>query len=156
MSIDNIEHNDSIKELYSIIMEESRNILDYLHVVRDSHYVSEMWSSVASDQIGHVHSNSILSGVFYISATEKSAPIAFTDPRPSFLMLQPDYSERNVFNGGRAAFVPKAGQFMFWNSALTHSVEGEDEEVLADRISISFNIKIVGTCTAYTMKHKFL
>jgi uncharacterized protein (TIGR02466 family) len=155
---DNLNELPDFKELSDIILEESRDVLDTFRVVRTSHYISSMWASVSTGNNmhhKHVHPNNFLSGVFYVKIPDKCGPIVFSDPRPGAEMIQPDYADRSIYNAGKVTMHPKAGQLMFWQSFLPHSVERAESRDKNLRIAIPFNVMIKGPVTSYTLKHEF-
>jgi uncharacterized protein (TIGR02466 family) len=82
----------------------------------------------------HNHSNSVLSGVFYVKADESVDKIMFFKEGYDQIKLEPkDY---NVHNSDSWFFNVKSNQFAVFPSSLTHMVpETETEE----RVSISCN-----------------
>jgi uncharacterized protein (TIGR02466 family) len=160
VTYDNMNENKDFQELCSIVLEESADILDTLKIVRDSHYISAMWGNVSTGNHihhKHIHPNSLLSGVFYVKTPEDCGLLAFSDPRPAFEMLQPDYSEYNLYNSGKVTMQPKEGQLIFFNSALPHAVQRSENPTNRKqvRISVPFNIMIKGKCTQYGIKGTF-
>jgi uncharacterized protein (TIGR02466 family) len=158
VTFDNMQDNYEFQELCSIVLEESRDILDTLRISRESHYISGMWGNLSTGNHihhKHIHPNSILSGVFYVKAPDNCGPLVFSDPRPAFEIMQPDYTSRDMYNAGKVTMQPKQGQLLFWQSGLPHAVQRSTSDKKVPRISVAFNIMIKGECTAYTMKYKF-
>jgi uncharacterized protein (TIGR02466 family) len=105
---------------------------------------SHMWINInnkyASNEI-HDHPHSLLSGSYYLQSPEPVSYIKFYDPRPVNAycindclpeeMVPTDYTRTNI------NFKPIAGNFVFFQSWLKHSVEVNLSD--EDRISLSFN-----------------
>ena len=89
-----------------------------------------VWASVhtgESSHVPHVHANSAVSGVFYISVPDEAGVISFHDPRAAFAESQ-SLEHR-----------PTAGELLLFPPWLIHGVEpGENGQ--EPRISISFNV----------------
>ena len=83
----------------------------------------------------HVHSNSIVSGVWYPQIHDQMPPISFVNPTQRDIKLQ--IEEFNIFNSSTFSLPMNKGELILFPSSLTHSVPtnlGEEE-----RISLSFN-----------------
>ena len=110
-------------------------------------YITQSWLNVTKPgefHHEHSHSNSILSGVFYIS-TEEGDSITFTDPNfkvKEILKVEP--KEFNVWNSGTCASPSKTNELILFPSWMNHRVE-PNEMATTDRISISFNTFVRGT-----------
>jgi len=85
----------------------------------------------------HCHAGSVLSGVYYIDASDKQGAIQFerTDNADYFIPRVPE--KVTYFSATRATYQPKTGTLLIFPSWLKHSVEGN--KTSNDRISISFN-----------------
>ena len=82
----------------------------------------------------HNHSNSVLSGVFYVKADETMDKIMFFKEGYDQIKLEPkDY---NVHNSDSWFFNVKSNQFAVFPSSLTHMVPATETE---ERVSISCN-----------------
>ena len=82
----------------------------------------------------HNHSNSVLSGVFYVKADESVDKIMFFKEGYDQIKLEPkDY---NVHNSDSWFFNVKSNQFAVFPSSLTHMVPATETE---ERVSISCN-----------------
>jgi uncharacterized protein (TIGR02466 family) len=95
---------------------------------------------------GHVHPNSLWSGVYYVQAPAGSGRIVFTDPRPQAQMVVPAYrrdAQRRLETWSEVYFEPIEGRLILFPAWLVHEVEANlssGEGPAADRISVSFNI----------------
>jgi uncharacterized protein (TIGR02466 family) len=110
-------------------------------------YITQSWLNVNKPgefHHQHSHSNSILSGVFYIS-TEEGDSITFTDPNfdlKHVLRIEPE--KFNVWNSSICSSPSITNELILFPSWLIHQVE-PNEKATTDRISISFNTFVKGT-----------
>ena len=88
----------------------------------------------------HHHSNSDLSGAYYVSAHENCGDIVFYDPRPAPVHKHPISKFPNELNATRREIKPEPGMLILFPSYLEHSVRAN----LSDkkRIVISFNLTL--------------
>ena len=89
----------------------------------------------------HVHTNCLLSGVYYLQTDEKSGQIRFrrdtnwTNLFPISADLE--YDDFNTFNSRVWSFQPQNGMLFFFPSHLLHSID--DNESDNQRYSLAFN-----------------
>jgi len=155
ISSDMLQDNADFKDISKLIIDETEGILDFYHVVRDSHYISNMWSNITSTNhkhMLHIHPNCFLSGLIYLKTPDKCGPTVFSDPRPGARMFEPTYSKMTEVNSGVVIETPKKGKMLIWNSWLPHGVERGYNEHNEDRIIISFNIMLKATITTPTSR----
>jgi uncharacterized protein (TIGR02466 family) len=103
-----------------------------------------MWVNMLSQggsHTSHLHTNAVLSGTYYVTVPEGSAPIVFEDPRHASMMAVPPRKTRaprevqtNVSEKARP------GTLLLWESWLRHEVPLNRAE--RERISVSFNYVI--------------
>jgi uncharacterized protein (TIGR02466 family) len=110
-------------------------------------YITQSWLNITKPgqfHHQHCHSNSIISGVFYIS-TEEDDKITFTDPNAKIRGLW-DFKlkEHTVFNSSTWFFTVNTNELVLFPSWLDHQVES-NEKATKDRISLSFNTFVKGT-----------
>ena len=85
----------------------------------------------------HNHTDAVLSGVYYIDATENQGNIQFERSDNAEYHL-PSYTEKiTYFNATRATYAAKTGALYIFPGWLKHSVQGNQSNT--DRISLSFN-----------------
>lgn len=87
----------------------------------------------------HCHSNTFLSGVYYVKTPPRSGNIRFYDPRGSVLLGMADgeyfeYISENVY------VEVEENMLLFFPSWLEHDVETNMSQY--DRISVAFNVAI--------------
>ena len=102
-------------------------------------YITQSWLNVVEPGgkiKSHWHSNSIISGTFYIS-TEKDDKIAFTDPNRK-IKLQYEPNESTYWNSTMCYFPVINNQLLLFPSWLEHEVI-PNEKATTNRLSISFN-----------------
>lgn len=85
----------------------------------------------------HNHKDAVLSGVYYVHATENQGNIQFERSDGAEYHI-PQYVENNTyFTCTRATYKARTGALYIFPGWLKHSVEGNNTNT--DRISISFN-----------------
>ena len=110
-------------------------------------YITQSWLNITKpgeSHHGHWHSNSIISGVFYIS-TEEDDQIAFSDPNfqtKEFIKFPPKMF--NMWNSNNWIFPVNNNELILFPSWLAHAVH-PNIKATRDRISISFNTFVRGT-----------
>ena len=95
----------------------------------------------------HSHSNSIISGVYYLEDCDHTAPIQF-HRAPGYVNLWPNtinlpIKQHNALNIDVITVIPKAGELIMWPSHLSHSVPPNESDT--QRHTIAFNTFVKGT-----------
>jgi|TARA_R110000744_G_scaffold39313_3_gene89507 uncharacterized protein (TIGR02466 family) len=106
-------------------------------------YITQSWLNFTTeDQFHHHHShtNSILSGVLYISADKKHDSINFYKSHKDQIELKP--RNFNLYNSGSWKFTVETGDLFLFPSRLEHSVKKKKGNNL--RISLAFNVFVKG------------
>ena len=85
----------------------------------------------------HTHSNSLISGVFYVSTNDIDS-IVFTNDYLYFQTIKVDVKKYNEFNANIWRYPVKAGKLLLFPSNLSHHVDPPIGN--KDRISLSFNV----------------
>jgi len=110
-------------------------------------YITQSWLNITKPgewHHQHYHSNSIISGVFYIS-TEEDDKIIFIDPNGEMkALIKFEEKEFNPFNSVSWYFPSVTNELVLFPSWLKHKVE-PNEKATTDRISLSFNTFVRGT-----------
>tara|TARA_R100000544_G_C2210739_1_gene51773 strand:+ start:65 stop:673 length:609 start_codon:yes stop_codon:yes gene_type:complete len=107
-------------------------------------YTTQSWLNFTiEDQFHHQHShtNSILSGVLYISADKKHDAINFYKLHKDQIELKP--RKFNLYNSGSWKFTVETGDLFLFPSTLEHSVVKKQGKNL--RISLAFNVFVKGS-----------
>lgn len=89
----------------------------------------------------HLHTNSVISGTYYVAVPEGSGALVFEDPRHAMLMAAPP--RKRTAPRAMQTYVsvePEAGTLLLWESWLRHEVALNRAN--AARISVSFNMVI--------------
>ena len=138
------------KTLKNLKKDLHTKIMDYFDKVicTDSlitPYITQSWINYTkSDQFHHKHNhqNSLVSGIFYISADKKVDSVTFNklslDER-----IELNVTKYNMFNSTSFKFPVETGNIFLFRSPLVHSVEKKKGN--NERLSLSFNIFIKGT-----------
>jgi uncharacterized protein (TIGR02466 family) len=109
-------------------------------------YITQSWLNITKPgghHHEHFHSNSIISGVFYIS-TEEDDTITFSDPNGKVRgLIKFEPKEFNLFNSPSWFFPSVINQLTLFPSWLEHKVS-VNEKATTDRISLSFNTFVKG------------
>ena len=95
----------------------------------------------------HHHSNSIISGVYYLEDCDETAPIQF-HRAPGYVNLWPNtinlpIQQHNALNIDVVTVIPKMGELIMWPSHLAHSVPPNQSDT--ERHTIAFNTFVKGT-----------
>jgi len=144
-TIDDLYKLSTFRKLYDIIMEQCHIHIQGLEYEYDKLDMTSMWGNyLASGEYHppHTHSNSFISGVFYLLSPDGSdgkpagANIEFIDPRMQSGILVPRRKETNQLNSNMLAYPCIEGWGYIFPSWLQHTVK----TTLVDRMSISWNI----------------
>ena len=107
--------------------------------------VTDSWLNVCNKggyQYPHHHTNSYISGTYYVNFEEGHAPLIFRNENCSMFSRQQsislgiDNDNPNKYNSDTIIW-PEKGECLFWQSHLTHGYTDNGKD---DRISISFNL----------------
>ena len=129
-------------DLRDKVKEVSGQYLNDLEYAYDSLEITGMWANKlyeGNSHPPHTHSNNILSGVYYFSASKETSPIQFFDPRVQAHVLKPR-NKPNWNNASMIQFDSIEGKGFIFPSWLQHWVPPTEDE----RISISWNILVRG------------
>jgi uncharacterized protein (TIGR02466 family) len=85
----------------------------------------------------HNHAGSVLSGVYYVEATENQGNIQFERSDQGEYHIPTIVEKETYYTSTRASYAAKTGAMYIFPGWLKHSVQGNQST--ADRISISFN-----------------
>ena len=139
------------KKLKNLKKDLATMVLDYFNKVictDDSivPYITQSWINYTeTDQFHHrhSHSNSYISGVFYIDADKQVDSIKFYKPGSDERAIKPTVDKYNIFNSSNWQFPVQTGNIILFPSALRHGVERK--KGTNTRISLSFNAFFKGT-----------
>jgi len=154
---DNLHEKPEFKEVSDLILEVTNELLDQQGLIRDSHYISNMWATSTNRNFFHAmhgHPNCFMSGILYLNAPEGCGKLAYMDPRPVTSVLQYNYTERNHYSSNRHYIKPGKGVILFWPHWLLHMVERHTDDFTGkeDRMMIAFNIMVKADIKIKTAK----
>ena len=103
-----------------------------------------LWVNVLREggsHTSHIHTNSVISGTYYVCVPQGAGPIVYEDPRHAFMMAAPPrLASTPREQRTHVSELPKPGSLLLWESWLRHEVPMNKAEGL--RISVSFNYVI--------------
>ena len=109
-------------------------------------YITQSWLNLTEpgeSHHRHWHSNSLISGIFYITTTENDK-VQFNDPNATFRhQTSFEVANYNIFNSQTYVYDGNSVDLFLFPSWLEHSVE-KNEKATRNRISISFNVCVKG------------
>ena len=121
-------------------------------------YITQSWLNVnrpGESHYEHCHSNSIISGVFYIS-TEEDDKITFVDPNYHVKdRIKFETKVSNIWNSEQWSFQSNSNELILFPSWLNHMVNS-NPRATKDRLSISFNTFVRGTLGEKTGKYELI
>ena len=107
--------------------------------------ITDSWLNVCQKggyQYPHHHTNSYVSGTYYVNFEDGHAPLIFRNENCSMfssiqsISLGIDNDKPNKYNSDTIVW-PEKGECLFWQSHLTHGYTDNQKD---NRISISFNL----------------
>ena len=137
------------KTLKNIKKDLNDRIFDYVDKVICPNnpiipYITQSWINYTkSDQFHHkhFHSNSLVSGVFYISADKKVDSIIFYKTNADET-IRLNVTKYNSLNSTSCSFPVETGNIFLFQSPLNHGVD--KKKGTNTRISLSFNVFMKG------------
>ena len=136
----------AFKKLEKILDKHASDFAKALHWdIRGGRPVCDsLWVNVLPEggaHAGHIHTNSVISGTYYLAVPQGAGPLVFEDPRHAMMMAAPPRkasAPREMST--QISETPAEGTVMLWESWLRHEVPVNRAEGL--RISVSFNYVI--------------
>ena len=135
--------NNLKKDLYTKVMDYFDKVICTNNLITP--YITQSWLNYTkSDQFHHKHNhpNSLISGVFYISADKEVDSITFYKPSPDE-RIKLHITKYNPFNSTILSFPVETGNIFLFPSSLIHGVQKKKGNNI--RISLSFNVFFKGT-----------
>ena len=105
-------------------------------------HITECWINAygpGDAQEIHLHKNSVLSGIYYVTAPPGSGVTLFYSPWAD-VMLTPEVAEGNNLNASATGFEPIPGRVLLFRSSVRHSVLPGNFH--GERVTISFNAMV--------------
>jgi uncharacterized protein (TIGR02466 family) len=108
-------------------------------------YLSNLWINISQTSAfnrPHIHSDSILSGVYYVDCVSNSGQIVFLHPSiaQKILINESALDSFTKFSASTNSVTPEIGRLVLFPSWLEHYVEPNLN--IDERISVAFNISI--------------
>src|SRR5476651_1516625 len=133
----------AFKALEKILDRHAAKFAKALHwdILGGKPVCDSMWVNVLPEggsHTSHIHTNSVISGTYYVSVPQGAGPIVYEDPRHAMMMAAPPRlasAPREMKS--YVSELPKPGSLLLWESWLRHEVPLNKAEGL--RISVSFN-----------------
>ena len=128
--------------LTELILQEAQSFGATLSLAQEQFplRIKDCWVNIYKPKDGqemHLHSNSVISGSYYLKVPEGAAGLVLHSPFTDN-MYEPPLNQINAFNSGAAEIPIEEGMFVLFRSWLKHSVRPSPAK--RDRISISFNL----------------
>ena len=140
------EYVPAIARLMKILDRHAAEFTKELHWdIRGGKPVCDsLWVNVMPEggsHTSHIHTNSVISGTYYVAVPPGAGPIVFEDPRhPQMMAAPPRKSSAPREFKHHISETPQDGTVLLWESWLRHEVPLNKANGL--RISISFNYVI--------------
>lgn len=153
----NTSGNSFLNEDYPLIKEFqqflSESYIDFTQNVYQwkmtkEHIIPECWVNVTRKggwQYKHSHSNSFVSGTFYLNFPPGSTGLTFThfSKEKTAPYISPNPAKPNQFNSETLTMQPNEGILFLWSSNLTHETEILKDDVRRVSISMNFVPKVI-------------
>ena len=141
--LENKAFNNLKKDLHTKVMDYFDKVMCTDNPITP--YITQSWINYTkSDQYHHKHnhSNSLISGIFYISADKEVDSVTF---HRAFLEdgIKLNTTKYNTFNSTSCTFPVETGNILLFRSSLVHGVGKKKGNNI--RISLSFNVFFKGT-----------
>ena len=109
------------KKSFNFLEEQGYDLSNYSSNVSDL-WVQEFAKNGGGNHNTHVHSNSHVSGFYFLKCSNKTSYPIFHDPRPGKLMIQlPEKNKSLITEASESVpLFPSPGTFVFFNSYLGH------------------------------------
>jgi uncharacterized protein (TIGR02466 family) len=140
------DHDPAFKKLEKIL---DRHALDFAKALqwdigKRKPVCDSLWVNVLPEggsHTGHIHTNSVISGTYYVKVPEGAGPIVYEDPRLGFKMAAPPLKKDAPQHlRSHVSVSPAEQSLLLWESWLRHEVPLN--RAVGERISISFNYVI--------------
>lgn len=136
---DNLLKSKTLEKLNKFIMDCFNTYAENVLRIKEnvSLDVTQSWANFTQKgqyHHKHNHSNSVLSGVFYVKADETMDKIMFF--KEGYDQIKLETQDFNIHNSDSWFFNVKSNQFAVFPSSLTHMVPATETE---ERVSISCN-----------------
>ena len=143
------------KTLKNLKKDLNQKIINYFNEViccdnTITPYITQSWINYTKENQyhhRHTHPNSLISGIFFISADKKVDSVTFYRGYAKLQDLDSriklELTKYNIFNSASCTFPVETGNILLFRSSLEHGVNKKKGNNI--RSSLSFNIFIKGT-----------
>jgi len=141
--LENKALNNLKKDLHTKVMDYFDKVICTDNLITP--YITQSWINYTkSGQFHqrHYHSNSLVSGIFYIGADKKVDSISFYKTHLDD-EIKLNINKYNIFNSSSCTFPVETGNIFLFRSSLIHGVDKKKGNNI--RISLSFNVFFKGT-----------
>ena len=141
--LENKALNNLKKDLHTKVMDYFDKVICTDNLITP--HITQSWINYTkSDQFHHKHNhpNSLVSGIFYISADKKVDTVTFYKGYPDD-RIKLNITKYNTFNSYSCTFPVETGNIRLFRSSLVHGVGKKKGNNI--RISLSFNVFFKGT-----------
>jgi len=138
-----LEH-EGLERLKKVFLDNANLYAKEIMQVDNEIYITNSWVNVTTKDHQHIlhnHTNSIISGVFYVKASTSQPSISFNRMSPPFL-LNVKSKKYNEYNSTEWNVPVEDNMLIIFPSLCYHYVK--PNEKVDDRISIAFNTFIKG------------
>jgi uncharacterized protein (TIGR02466 family) len=138
--------NTQVSILTDTIVQRAASIKNKLGFKEDYHfYLNNIWINInqrSSFNKPHIHTECVLSGVYYVDCDATHGNIVFRHPSiiQQCVIEEDSVSKFTEFNAAEWSVFPEIGKLLIFPSWLEHYVEPNSSD--HERISIAFNISI--------------
>jgi uncharacterized protein (TIGR02466 family) len=142
LTIPNVE----ISKLVDIVLDRARTVSAWLNVKKDAQlFMTNLWinsNPIAGFNRPHIHPDTLIAGVYYVSYPQQSGSIIFKHPAINFQyhVGQSILEKTNEFTSANWIVNPTPGMLLLFPGWLEHYVEPNTST--EDRISIAFNLSV--------------
>lgn len=140
------EHHSIFKKLEKILDRHALEFAKAQHwdIGKRKPVCDSLWVNVLPEggsHTGHIHTNSVISGTFYVKVPQAAGPIVYEDPRLGFKMAAPPLKKNAPAEmRSHVSIAPTENALLLWESWLRHEVPMN--RASGERISVSFNYVI--------------
>jgi uncharacterized protein (TIGR02466 family) len=122
---------------------------DYLKLMgyyRDPLEIKSSWANISGAGVTthtqHIHNNSFLSAVYYLSAPEGAGGIYFNHPNQLILCHDPDVENMDPLNQSSMELTPETGMCVVFRATTAHGTTLNQLKAGEERINIAYDISM--------------
>lgn len=153
-----IHEHEELTQLNNYVTKCVENYMDAhkYQYNKDKLYISNCWANQSSNLTvthrSHIHRNTMLSAVYFVTAPEGSGSLYFPHSNPSAEMLRPETTELHRYNYLEYMVKPTPGKCVVFKSSTKHGVDQSFIENDDQRLTIAytFNLRDIGEGSNFT------